>query len=68
MITIYTMPTCNKCATLKKLMKEKNILFQECSDMEVFERLGIMSVPYLLIDEELLDFSLAYKWIKTQGE
>ena len=68
MITIYTTPTCNKCATLKKLMNEKGILFQECSNLNIFRELNIMSAPYLLVNEELLDFTAAYNWIKAQGE
>lgn len=64
---------CPKCNILAAKMKAKNIEYVENNDIEEMKKLGIMSVPYLSVDGELMDFGTANKWIsgkdvKTHGE
>ena len=63
MVTIYTTATCPKCRVLKAKMDAKGIAYTECQDEEKMQALGIMSVPVLSVDDKLLDFSEARKYI-----
>lgn len=54
---------CPKCNILAAKMKAKNIEYVENNDIDEMQKLGIMSVPYLSVDGELLDFAAANKWI-----
>ena len=66
MVKIYTTSTCPKCKILKKKMESKNIDFEEITDMEAMMALGFLSVPWLEVDGELMDFNEANTWINTQ--
>ena len=66
MVTIYTTETCPKCKILKKKMEEKGIEFKECTDINVMSALNIHSVPYLEVDNQLMDFGEANNWINNQ--
>lgn len=66
MITIYTTDTCPRCAVLKSKLQSKNIEYQENHDMKEMKKLGIMSVPYVLLESgELMDFSEAVSWVNS---
>lgn len=54
---------CPKCNILTAKMKAKNIEYVENNDIDEMQKLGLMSVPYLSVDGELLDFAAANKWI-----
>ena len=68
MVTIYTTETCPKCKILKMKLTAKGIDYKECTDMEIMEFLELRSVPYLEVNEQLMDFSEANNWINKQGE
>lgn len=57
---------CPRCEILKERLREKNIAFEEVDDIDKMLSLGIMSVPYLLVDDELLDFRDAILWANDQ--
>ena len=71
-IIFYT-TNCPRCQVLKKKMDSLGIEYTICNDVNKMEKLGIMTVPTLEIEEEmfdssmfttLLDFSQAVKWLK----
>jgi len=71
-IIFYT-TNCPRCQVLKKKMDNLGIEYTICNDVDKMEKLGIMTVPTLEIEEEmfdssmfttLLDFSQAVKWLK----
>ena len=62
-VKIYTTPTCPRCQILKNKMKEYDIKFDEVSNLEDLQSLGITTVPYIQIGEELLGFEKANAWI-----
>lgn len=66
-IILYT-THCPRCLVLKKKLEVKNIPFEECEDIETMKKLGISSVPVLNIDNKMMDFSAANKWINTIKE
>lgn len=65
MIEIFSTQTCPRCKILKEKMKSKGIEFIENQDEEEMKKLGIMSVPVLRKDGELLDFGKAISWINS---
>ena len=58
---------CPKCTVLKTKLKQKNIDYIECSDIDTMTEKGFKSVPKLeLSDGSILDFTEAVKWIGEQ--
>ena len=66
MITIYTTQTCPKCKILKKKLQEKGIAYEEFSDEDEMQRMGILSVPVMDVDGERLDFPAAIKYVNER--
>ena len=48
---------------LEKKLKQKGICFEEVYDIDVMQAKGFLSAPMLEVDEEIMDFSTANKWI-----
>lgn len=65
MITIYKTESCPKCHVLKTKLDEKGIEYKECVDLDEMRELGIMSVPQLKNDGELMDFMTALAWVNS---
>lgn len=69
-ITLFT-TGCPRCRVLEAKLNQKGITYNEVSDMVEMEKLGIMSVPTLCIDEDdtykLLDFKQAIDWVGNYG-
>jgi len=67
MVKIYTTDTCTRCAVLKAKMDAKGIKYESITDVDEIRKLGIMSVPYVQVDDgELMDFATANAWINNQ--
>ena len=64
MIVLYS-TGCPRCKVLEAKLKQKNVEYTEVSDIEEIEKKGISSVPCLGIDEEILDFGSAVKWVNA---
>ena len=68
MIKIYTTDTCPRCKVLKMKMDAKGIPYESITDVDEINNLGIMSVPYMQVDDgELMDFAKANAWINEQN-
>ena len=65
MVTLYT-TNCPKCKVLEKKLEDKNVKFEICDNVDIMLEKGMMQAPYLEIDNELLDFSKAIKWINEK--
>lgn len=65
MIKLYS-THCPRCNVLVAKLNQKNIQFEEITDIDIMEKLGIMSVPMLSIDDKLMDFKEAVTWINAQ--
>ena len=64
MIVLYS-TGCPRCKVLETKLKQKNVEYTECNDVSIMEEKGINSVPCLAIDEEVLDFGKAVKWVNN---
>lgn len=65
MVILYS-TGCPRCEVLKKKLNEKNIKYTENNSVDEMLALGIDAVPVLKVDEELMEFSAANKWINEQ--
>ena len=67
MIILYS-TGCPRCKVLEAKLKQKNVEYTEVSDIEEIEKKGINSVPCLGVEEEILDFGAAVKWVNGLEE
>lgn len=58
---------CPKCSVLAAKLKQKGILFVENDNIEEMKSLGLLSAPALMVNDRLMDFSTAIKWVNGQG-
>lgn len=65
MIKLYS-THCPRCNVLVAKLNQKNIKFEEITDINTIEKMRIMSVPMLLVDDKLMDFKEAVTWINAQ--
>ena len=63
---VYTQEGCPRCAVLKKKLELAGIEYTECSDVDTMLGLGIQSLPMLGVDDKLLTFNEAVKYISER--
>ena len=59
---------CPRCKVIEAKLNLKDIQYEINTDMDKMESLGIMSVPVLEIDGQLLQFKEATEWINNYKE
>lgn len=64
-ITFYT-TGCPMCRVLKKKMDDKGLNYRIVDSIEEMEALGLMSIPALMVDGNLLLQAEAIKWANQQ--
>lgn len=65
MITLYT-NDCPRCKVLKMKLDQKNIPYETVSDITAMRNMGIMSVPMLKVENELLEFTKSVEWVNNK--
>lgn len=63
-IILYTL-NCPRCIVLERKLDDKGINIVKISDEEEMKKLGILSVPMLKVEDKLLNFNEAIKWINS---
>ena len=64
MIKFYT-THCPKCRVLELKLKQKGIDYEEFDNVEEMLAKGLTSAPYLEVDDKLLNFSEAVKYVNS---
>lgn len=64
-IVLYTID-CPKCKILERKLKEADIEYEVVKDVDTMMSLGISSAPVLKVDEDLMAFNDAVKWIMSR--
>lgn len=64
-VTLYT-THCPKCTVLEMKLSQKNIPYTQETSMEEMQRLGILSVPMLKVNNKMLPFKRAIDWVNEQ--
>ena len=67
MINLYT-TGCPKCKILEMKLKQKNIVFNEISNLEILKSKNILNVPVLEVDNTFYDFVSACKMVNEFEE
>ena len=65
MVKIYS-TGCPQCEVLEEKLKDNNIEFELETDINKMKELGITQVPVLEVDDNLLSFMDAVKWINKR--
>ena len=65
MITIYS-TGCPRCRVLEAKIASKFADYHICEDLDIMEQKGIMSVPMLEVDNEMMNFSQAIAWVNSR--
>ena len=66
MVILYT-THCPKCKVVEMKLKQKNIAFSECENVDEMLEKGLRSAPGLNVDGLILDFAQSVAWINKQG-
>lgn len=56
---------CPKCNVLKAKLKQKNVDYVENNNVDEMQKIGITTVPMLMINSDLLDFVEAVEYINS---
>ncbi len=64
MINLYS-TGCPKCKILEIKLKQKNIRYNEISDLEKLKEKNILQVPVLEVDGEFYDFAKAVMFVNN---
>lgn len=67
MIVLFTID-CPNCKILERKLEQANIGYAVCRDKEVMREYGIDHLPVLRVDDKLMSFKEAIKWINNQGK
>ena len=63
MITIYSKEGCPKCKVLKMKLEQKGIEYTDCQDVDLMLSKGMMSLPQMQVDDDLMRFEDAVKYV-----
>ena len=62
MVTIYS-TGCPKCRILETKLNQKNVDYSVVDDTDVMINKGFQSLPMLEVNEKLMDFGEAVRWV-----
>lgn len=57
---------CPKCTILEKKLKDKGVTYDEVNDVDYMVKLGFTEVPMLAINDRIMGFNEAVKWIMSK--
>lgn len=55
---------CPKCKILKSKLDEKAVVYESSDDIQEVIKLGFRTVPLLIVDDNIMDFTKAIAWIQ----
>lgn len=67
MKVIFYSTHCPKCKVLEIKLNQAKIPYEENDNVQEMQALGIKTAPALKVDDQLLDFSSAIKWISSRS-
>ena len=65
MVTLYTID-CGNCKRLEEKLNEAGITYLTIKDKKIMAKLGMSHMPMLEVDDKLLTFKEAVKWINDR--
>lgn len=64
-MTLYT-THCSRCRVLEAALKNKNVTYETCEDVDKMEELGLMAAPALEVNGKLLQYDEAMKYVMEE--
>ena len=64
-VTLYS-TNCPRCVVLEKKLDEKGIEYDLVTDEDVMINKGFMTAPMLEVDNEVMSFGEAVKWVNKE--
>lgn len=64
-VTFYS-TNCPRCHVLETKLKQKNISYIECNDVDAMVSKGLQAAPALEVDGVMMEFTEAVNWLKEQ--
>lgn len=64
-IILYS-TNCPKCKVLSTKLNMKHIPYETNTDVDCMISKGMMSAPYLEVDDTIMEFTDAIKWVNEQ--
>lgn len=68
MIKLYSNVGCPKCEFLKSKMDSLGLDYELTIDVEEARKLGFQTVPLLEVDDKVMTFPEAVKWLNSVGK
>lgn len=66
MITLYT-TNCPQCRMLEQALEKKHMSFDIVYGEEPIVQMGLQSAPVLKVDDDIMPFAEAVRWINAQA-
>lgn len=63
MMKFYTQNNCPQCRMVSDLLKSKKIQYQECQDIEMMKKIGLLRTPAIEVDGKLLQGKEMFQYI-----
>ena len=67
MVKLYS-THCPRCNVLEKKLDQNGIRYEVIEDEQTIINKGFMTVPMLEVDEKVMDFSEAIRWVSGQEQ
>ena len=64
-VTLYS-TNCPRCVVLEKKLDEKGIEYDLVTDEDIMINKGFMTAPMLEVDNEVMSFGEAVKWVNKE--
>ena len=64
-VTLYS-NHCPQCRFLSTLLNNKNIEFNEINDEDLMQSMGLLSMPQLDVNGEIMKYADALQWVNKQ--
>lgn len=66
-VILYTLPTCPHCSEVKRILENKNIAYDEVTDINIMKEKKFLEVPMLEIGEKIMSYIEILNWPKDGG-
>lgn len=57
---------CPQCKVLEAKLKQKGVIYKTINDIDVMIEKGFKSIPMLEIDNEIMTYAQALKWLNDK--
>lgn len=64
-VILYSLPSCPHCSEVKRILKEKNLIYDEITDIELMRRKKFLEVPMLEIGNTIMNYEETLNWLKN---